>query len=141
MRRGPVGAAAEWGRGAPTAHLGERGVRGVVWGTAGRPEPQALLVDLSRVHRHPRVLGPDVEPVGPRGGEGDPRPSVEDRREHGHVVEVGAGDVWVVQDPDVALAPDLGPEASLGGSGARLQVAEEERDPKRLAEDAVAGVD
>ena len=103
-----------------------------------RAEPEALLEDLGRVHRRAGVLRADVEPVRARGGEADELAVVEDRPEDRDVVQVGAGEVRVVHDPDVAGLPGLAAVHLLGHARADLEVAEEDRQPGRLAEHAVA---
>ena len=89
----------------------------------------------------PGSLAPMSSPVGPGGGEAGQVALVEDGGEDRDVMHVGAGEVGVVHDPDVALTPYRAPEHLLGGQGAGLQVAEEQRNPRRLAQDPVPAVD
>jgi hypothetical protein len=106
-----------------------------------RSQAQALLEDRDRVHRPAGVLGADVDPVRPARGEADQGLVDEDRAEDGDVVEVRAAEVAVVEDPDVARLPHLAAEPLLGGERAGLQVAQEDRQARRLAEHLVVGVE
>jgi hypothetical protein len=63
----------------------------------------------------------------------DKRVVHEHRPEDRDVVEVGAAEVAVIEDPYVPGPPDLAAEALLGSERAGLQVAEENRQPRRLA--------
>ena len=89
----------------------------------------------------PGSLRADVEPVGAARGEADELVAAEDRPEDRHVVEVGAGQVGVVHDPDVARTPRLAAVHLLRQARADLEVAEEDRQAGRLPEDAVVGVE
>src|SRR5215213_1544673 len=105
------------------------------------PEPDSLLEDFRRVHRAARVLGADVEPVRAAGGEPDQVAADEDRPERRHIVEVRAGHVRVVHDPDVVGLPAVASVLPLGQPGADLEVAQEDRQAGRLTEHPVLGVE
>ena len=94
----------------------------------------ALLIDLGRGDREAFVLAADVHPVGPRGGEPDSLTLPEDRLDHGHVVEVGASDVGIVQENHIAflkIVPTVHLRCHLD---AQRQIAGEQRHAQRLAE-------
>ena len=88
-----------------------------------------------------RVLRADVEPVRARREKPTSSSVVEDRPEDRHVVEVRAGQVRVVHEPDVARLATRRGRTLLGELGADLEVAEEDRQAGRLAEDAVLRVE
>ena len=101
----------------------------------GRTPADAFLVDLGRVHGHAGILAADVEPVGARGGEADQLAVDEDRTEDRGVVEVGPLQVGVVHIEDVARFVDIDTKGLGGELDADFEVADEQRDAGRLAED------
>ena len=112
--------------------MSSRGLAAVV--DPRRPPAHALLVDLARVHRAARVLAADVEPVRARGREADELVVPVDRPEDGRIVQVRAGHVRVVHVEDVTGPKRLPAEHLRGELHADLEVAEEQRQPERLAE-------